>query len=379
MNTLNREIVNRLEAGESLVLASIITRNGSAPRSAGAQMIIMADGSISGTIGGGLLEAQSIKLAMDVYSDHIAIVKPFHLTGKDAASSDMICGGDQEVLLEFIDPADKDLLAALKASLHQELTRQKGWWILQVPNAGESMEKLPRWFIASDGKITSRPGLSFTTNIVLDSYEGMPMASSLEQPGILLELDKVINHVTLPHEPQVITIGKNRFYIDPMSSYGTVYIFGAGHVSQKLALLTSMVGFRTVVLDDRAEFANKLRFPTSDEIIVVKNNEIAFSDLPLDSESYLVIVTRGHLHDKVILAQALSTKAKYIGMIGSKRKRDEIYKTLKSEGFKQEILDEVHSPIGLSIGAESPEEIAISITAELIEMRDSFRSKRINH
>ncbi len=370
MNTLTQEIVSRLEAGENLVLASIITRNGSAPRSAGAQMVIMADGSISGTIGGGLLEAQSIKLAMGVFSNHAAIVKEFHLTGKDAAASDMICGGNQEVLLEFMDSEDKDLLAAFRAALHQESTRQKGWWILQVPNPGETIIKIPRWFIAADGKVSSRIGLSITTNIMLKSGESDPTASTPDEPGILLELDKVINQMILPREPQVQTIGNGRFYIDPLSNYGTVYIFGAGHVSQKLAILTNLVGFRTVVLDDRADFANKQRFPSSDEIIVIKNNETAFSDLQLDPESYLVIVTRGHLHDKVILAQALTTKAVYIGMIGSKRKREEIYTALKSEGVKQETLDAVHSPIGLTIGAESPEEIAVSITAELILARE---------
>jgi xanthine dehydrogenase accessory factor len=189
------------------------------------------------------------------------------------------------------------------------------------------------------------------------------------ETAIMMELDKAIINLGAPREPQVVSAGKYRFSIDPLSNYGTVYIFGAGHVSQKLAALTGIVGFRTVVLDDREEFANRSRFPSADEIIVLKDNQTAFDEFTLDEESYIVIVTRGHLHDKTILKQALNTGAIYIGMIGSKRKREEVYHALEAEGVSQTRLDAVHSPIGLQIGAESPEEIAVSITAELIQMR----------
>lgn len=184
-----------------------------------------------------------------------------------------------------------------------------------------------------------------------------------------MEVDKVILNLGNPHEPQVISAGDTRFSIEPLAIYGTVYIFGAGHVSQKLAALTSMVGFRTVILDDRAEFANQKRFPGANEIIVLDDNQTAFKEINLDPESYIVIVTRGHLHDQVILKQALETNAVYIGMIGSKRKREEIYRSLEAEGISKARLEAVYSPIGLQIGAESPEEIAVSITAELIQTR----------
>ena len=134
-------------------------------------------------------------------------------------------------------------------------------------------------------------------------------------------------------------------------------------------MLTQMVDFRTVVLDDREAFANRERFKTADEILVLSDFIGAFSDLEIDEDSYVVIVTRGHRHDKTVLSQALRTKAGYIGMIGSRRKRDATYGAIIKEGFTPEDLDRVHCPIGLVFCAETPQEIAVSIVAELIDAR----------
>jgi xanthine dehydrogenase accessory factor len=136
-----------------------------------------------------------------------------------------------------------------------------------------------------------------------------------------------------------------------------------------VAALTRRVGLHTVVLDDRAEYANQERFPGADDIIVLASFENAFQDIEIGADSYLVIVTRGHSHDRTVLAQALGSRAGYIGMMGSRRKRDTIYESLIREGFQREDLQRVRCPIGLEIGAESPEEIAVSIVAELILVR----------
>lgn len=376
MTNLTAEIVEALTNHHHLALATIVSRNGSAPRTAGARMIIRADGNISGTIGGGLLEAQCIKTASEVFITHAAVLKEFHLTGKDAASSDMICGGIQEALIEFLDAEDTDLLTSFQAALQYEQTRQRSWWIIELPINGKGItRRIPRWFAGADGKITAHAGICTDTTIQFPS--GEPSTSLNGQPAyILMEVDKVSSHVDLPHEPQVFTVSSKRFYIEPLSHYGTVYIFGAGHVSQKLASLTSMVGFRTVVLDDRAEFANQNRFPTAHEIMVLRENLDALREINLDRDSYIVIVTRGHVHDKVILEQALGTNAVYIGMIGSKRKREEIYRALESQGISRGRLAQVHSPIGLPIESESPEEIAVSITAELIQCRARYIARK---
>jgi xanthine dehydrogenase accessory factor len=173
--------------------------------------------------------------------------------------------------------------------------------------------------------------------------------------------------------PFIMEAENRRFFVEPTFIPGTVFLFGAGHVSQQVADIAALVKFRVVVLDDRREYANQQRFPNADQIIVLLSFEQAFNGLEIDSDSYVVIVTRGHLHDKTVLEQALRTKAGYIGMIGSRRKRDILYQTLLSEGFTQEDIDRVHCPIGLNIGGDTPEEIAVSITAELIKMRSGIK------
>ena len=138
--------------------------------------------------------------------------------------------------------------------------------------------------------------------------------------------------------------------------------------------LSESVGFRTVVLDDRAEYASRGRFPKPIEVRVIAT----FRELPvldIDEDSYLVIVTRGHLFDKDVLEQVLRSTSAYIGMIGSRRKRDLIFAELAREGFTKEELERVHAPIGTNIGAETPEELAISIVGELVQVR----SKKSDH
>jgi len=161
-------------------------------------------------------------------------------------------------------------------------------------------------------------------------------------------------------------------YIEPVFSEPVLYIFGAGHISQHLARMAALVQFQVVVIDDREKFANRDRFPTADQILVRGFDGIA-EDIPFDEDSYIVIVTRGHLHDYTVLRAVLGSPACYIGMIGSRHKRDIIYRQLQDEGVTQEQLDAVHAPIGLDINADTPEEIAVSITAELIKIRGRGR------
>jgi len=152
-----------------------------------------------------------------------------------------------------------------------------------------------------------------------------------------------------------------------------LYLFGAGHVSTFIAPLAKMVGFHVVVIDDRKEFANQDRFPSADEIIVLPFSD-AFKRLTITSCTYIAIVTRGHIYDREVLEFALQRSSGYIGMIGSRRKRDLVYQSLMDEGFSAQRLKEVHSPIGLEIGAETPEEIAVSIVGELVKERAGIKA-----
>jgi xanthine dehydrogenase accessory factor len=157
--------------------------------------------------------------------------------------------------------------------------------------------------------------------------------------------------------------------IDPFIRTKKLYCIGAGHVAKPTAHLAALVGFDVIVIDDRADFANKERFPEALETRVIEDYSMAYEPDEIDQDAFITILTRGHLFDRVALEQALRTKAGYIGMMASKNKRDSIFAILKEEGFKDEDLSRVHSPIGLAIDAETPEELAVSITSELIKKR----------
>jgi xanthine dehydrogenase accessory factor len=156
--------------------------------------------------------------------------------------------------------------------------------------------------------------------------------------------------------------------LEPIASEPTVHIFGGGHISQEVAPLAKRVGFKVVILDDREIFSNRERFPEADEVLV-SEFERCFDLLNIDDSSYIVIVTRGHLYDGVVLEQAVKSNARYIGMIGSKKKIWTLYQNLMKKGVPKEALDGVYAPIGLDINSETPEEIAVSIVAQLIKVR----------
>ncbi len=157
-------------------------------------------------------------------------------------------------------------------------------------------------------------------------------------------------------------------FVEPIHPLPVIFIFGGGHISLPLARIGKMAAFRIVVIDDRPEYANPERFPEADETMV-GDFAAMMRKLMIDGSSYIVIVTREHQYDSQVLEWAARTPAAYVGMIGSKRKVQAVFSHLKARGITQEQLDRVHSPIGLPIGAETPEEIAVSIMAEIIQVR----------
>jgi xanthine dehydrogenase accessory factor len=164
--------------------------------------------------------------------------------------------------------------------------------------------------------------------------------------------------------------GEVEVFIEPILTLPTLYIFGGGHISLPLAKIGKLLGFKIAVIDDRAEFANTDRFPEAD-ITLADDFTKTFPKIKIDKSSYIVIVTRGHQHDELVLEWAMGTKAKYIGMIGSKTKVKAIFSHLQAKGITKEQLNRVHAPIGLKIEAQTPEEIAVSIIAEIIMVRRS--------
>ena len=162
--------------------------------------------------------------------------------------------------------------------------------------------------------------------------------------------------------------GTLEVFVEPVLPPALLYIFGAGHVSKSLCYTATPAGFDVVVTDDRSSYVTQERFPTAREVHALEFDE-AMKKFDPNESSYIVIVTRGHRDDLRILRWAVQTRARYVGMIGSKRKVIGIFNTLREEGLPAQLFERVHAPIGLDIGASTPEEIAVAITAELIAVR----------
>ncbi len=329
MNSLLIDIYHALQLGEPIVVTTVISSRGSTPRAAGSKMIVYAGGRISGTIGGGAVEGDVIKRALTTLDTKRGSIACYDLR-EDSTSSDLdlICGGYMEVLLEYVDahPDNESLYEAASKKIGQE--RPFLWkGIIKEADSGIILER----------------SIEEITDISGGGHLNPPLHASAD--GLVL--------------------------VEPVMPAQTAYIIGAGHVSKELAKLTKSIGMKTLVFDDRSAFACESRFPAADEIHLCPGYVNIFEPFKITPHSYIIIVTRGHSYDKEVLGQALKTRAGYIGMMGSRKKRQSIYSTLIAEGCHAEELDRVHCPIGLPIKAETPAELAISIVAELIEHRAS--------
>ncbi len=340
MDRIWTEQADLLRGNESFVAATIVEKSGSAPRSSGAKMLVRRSGEIFGTIGGGRLEAEAIRRALESLESGVSRIYPFNLTGKDAAESEMICGGEGEIFLDFVDAAKEANRAVFREIADCAGRRGKCWMVTELGPDGSSR----RCAVRPDRTLVGAFGGS---RELLEKLTEGPSIFSIHSEAL----------------------EGRRMFVEPIRETGTVFLFGAGHVAKCIAPIAESVGFRTTVIDDRREFACPQRFPRS-VLVVPDSLGDPLPDLDFDEDSYIVIVTRGHLNDNYVLEQVIDKRVAYIGMIGSKKKRDLVYKYLIEErGVAKERLAAVHSPIGISISAETPEEIAVSVVAELIQVR----------
>jgi xanthine dehydrogenase accessory factor len=348
MKLLCDEVIRLLESGESFIQATILQSNDSTPRGEGASMLIRSEGRTFETVGGGALEGGIISAAPEVFRSKRAQIVEVLLDGNDAAAPGVICGGAAIVLIDHIDaghPGNLEFFSALRTTLRSG-QRARILTVAPVSGGGDGAVR-HQCLLMQDGELFGIAGLSPDVLKAIGSRSG--------SYDTFTKLDSF--------EVYMLSVGTD----------GTAYIFGAGHCGEKLAPVLATVGFGTVIIDDRTEFANAERFPMVDQILVPDTMDQPFNDMEMGDDSYIVIVTRGHAHDELVLRCALRTSAGYIGMIGSKRKRESIYDNMLADGFKQSDIDRVFSPIGMDIGAETPEEIAISIAAEMVKLRAQRR------
>ena len=326
MDDLIEKLLQKLESGTAAELVSVVEASGSTPRGAGAMLAVFADGDMIGTVGGGNVEFEATNLARELVARGENALRHFRFVQGDAASLGMVCGGDVTLHFQYLSPADETVLTLLRDLLEACRQNTDRWLVRRLE--GETVT-----FMALAG----RAGF----------HDERPFPEDLLQNK---------------------AVWRDGWFALPVVKAGRVYLFGGGHVSQALVRALAPLGFRPVVYDDRPEFADPVRFPRAEAVLCGPFTALA-EKIKVTPDDYVVIMTRGHQADYEVLTQTLRSGAKYIGCIGSKKKLAFCRDRLLAAGFTAEEYARVHAPIGLAIGAETPEEIAVSVTAEMIAVR----------
>ena len=320
----------RLLAGEDLVMVTVTASSGATPRGAGARMLVGKSGRICGTIGGGAVEYRSEQIALTVLQEKSSRGHDFTLTRDDVQNLGMICGGACNVFFHYLSAGDPDILALADEAEARFVRGADAWLVSDLGDSG-------RLYLTGKGDSALLPYLT--------------------------------------RQPHRVQVGGHELYMEQIVPAGRVYVFGGGHVAQELVPVLAHVGFRCVVMDDRPEFADPALFPTAEQVILGDFHRLS-DFVTIGSEDYVCVMTRGHSGDTVVQAQVLKCRPCYCGVIGSRHKAAGVRKVLKEEyGLTEEELNGVTTPIGISIQAETPAEIAISIAAQLIAHRAERNSR----
>lgn len=323
-------IEDHLARGEKGALATIIRKLGAAPRGTGAKMFVTEQGASYGTIGGGKVELEIIQEALSVIQKNRPKTIEYRMDSASVEGAGMICGGNIDIFVEPVGEAQKDVY---RAAADLERQAKPGLMATTLSEAGFEKTVLAEGERIAGGPVPNGVGEQFS------SY--------------------------LKGKAPVIA---GNVLVEPILFSPVVYIFGAGHISLFLSKIASMVDFSVTIIDDRSEFANVERFPEADQVMVEPFDKV-FDRLQFQGKEYVVIVTRGHAWDATVLEETMKRPTRYVGMIGSRRKTRIIMEHLRQKGIDPERLAAVHSPIGLDINAETPEEIAVAIVAEMIKVR----------
>jgi xanthine dehydrogenase accessory factor len=291
-------------------------------------MLLAEDGTALGSVGGGALESEVLRCMEQTLDHGRAGIQRFTLSGEQAARDGMICGGRMDVLTERIKPNRET------SALFSEVQTKAG--------QGRTI-------------LVSLLRQGCIKHMLWPEHAGIP--------------EHVINTLTGLRAMQVFTDEDQTWILEPLASQCPCLVFGAGHVGRCAALLADQVGFAVTVLDDRREFVDADIFPPTVGLQLLSGFDRCLKNVQVDASTFVLIMTRGHAHDAEVLAHILHAPAAYIGMIGSVRKRDAIYASLRRTGFGENELARVHCPVGLPIGADTPEEIAVSIVAQMIQVR----------
>ncbi len=342
MRKLFTELHRLMCQGDDAVLVTVIAGSGSFPSGLGSGMLVDKSGRVAGTIGGGAVEYRALGLAAEALQHRLSHGKAFTLRRNEVEDLGMICGGDVKVYFQFI-PAGS-AFAAFSQQVAACFDKDEDAWVFT------DITDENAWQMAL---YTRGGGLC----IAGGTQEGPLAALGAEDIERLLGVG-----------PVQMEVGGRLIFSEHIVHAGRAVLFGGGHLSQELVPLLAHIGFRCVVFEDRADFARPELFPGVSEVILGDFADIG-AHIRLTENDYIVIMTRGHAGDYEVQRQVLAKPSAYVGVIGSRSKIASVSQRLREDGIAQEMIDFVHTPIGVSIGAKSPAEIAISIAAELIGVR----------
>ena len=343
MREVFHEAANLLGSDGSVVVATVVRTKGSTPQKPGAKLLVREDGSGVGTLGGGCVEgdiwfATNELLKRGGGAEH----REYQLNEDLAAEDGLVCGGTMFFLIDPVYEPGGYLSAAREID-----AAYGGGPAVALASLVKGRGVGAKLLVREDGATEGSLG-----NAALD-------ADAIRRaPGLMVH----------GRNEYVTTESGDEYFIEAYTSPPQLVICGGGHVAKAIGPLAKKVGFRLFVTDDREEFANIERFPEADGVVALRPEE-ALPTLPINANTFIVVATRGHRFDNVALEAAARTPAKYVGLMGSRRKTILIYEDLMRSGLPMERIREIRSPIGLDIRGRTPEEIAVSIVAEMLMFR----------
>lgn len=370
--TLYLDLAERLAAGHPVAVATLVRAWGSVPREVGAKMLVDPAGRIAGTIGGGCGEAEVWQEARDL----LAAATPARtvhvdLTEDIESDSGKVCGGRFDVLVEGLRP---EVPAAQALARSVQAGCQPGHELVLLVVLGPS--GTPSW---QDPGAVRPEGIPVGTRLALVEPGGL--VGTLGEPEADRQLRDLARQALRRQAAGVATVEvrgvPHDVFLDVLASPPELYIAGAGHIARPLTRMASLCGYQVTVVDDRPEYADRIYFPEAAAVVCRPFAEV-FRELEAGPRTHVVLVTRGHKHDEECLRELIGKEPAYVGMIGSRRRTRAVFQELEAEGVDPAWLDRVHAPIGVDLGAETPEEIAVSILAELIAVRRGGRAASLS-
>ena len=337
-----------LEQGKKIVLATVVNTKGSTPQKIGSKLLIRKDGSTIGTLGGGCVEGDiwfESKTMLEENTPEESRYREYTLNQELAEEEGLVCGGTMFFLLDKLEhnKSNIEYLRTLQNSL----------------NGKEGGKSLITLVDSTNNKIMTG------TKKIFD----FDQTSNIKNDEIFADPNQIEDVINNRQNKCVKLEDGNEWYVEMYTTPSTLLICGGGHISNSLAPLAHKLNFNVWITDDRKEFANRNRFPNA-ERIVNDLPENALKSLPVTENTYIIIATRGHRYDLVATQAAVSTNAKYIGLLGSMRKAILVSGDLLKNGIPEDKVKAIRSPVGLDLRGRSPDEMAVSIIAEMLMIRE---------